>query len=249
MLINSFWHGERLSLLEQLTLQSFIDHGHEFCLWTYNKNIKNKIPEEVMLEDANKILDYSKFFVYEGNGDCGRGTIGGFSDIFRYYLLLKNEGWYVDMDVTCLKPFNELNAKIILRPHNKHEVVSNIIKFKDNEYVISNIIKETEKYINKNNDKWVLPLEIFKKHIFENKLNHYIVSKTMFGDDSPNEIDSYLKQNMYLKRLNVPEYAIHWCNTSISSGRWNGGKYFYNKNNPTKFTLYEHLLKRHRIIK
>jgi len=247
MLINSFWYGENISCLEQLTVQSFIDHGHDFCIWTYNTNIKKQLPEKTIIKNANKILDFSNFFTYNGCGDCNKGSIGGFSDIFRYFLLKHGYEWYVDMDVTCLNSFLELTEDIVLRPHKNTSVVANIIKIKGFNNILDEILEETKAKVTKNNDSWVLPLKIFKKHIFKNNLEKYIVPLNYFGNDDIKQIDILLRSNIFLKPSSLPKFAIHWCNTAISSGNWYNGKFFYNKTNPVKFSMYEFLLKKHNI--
>lgn len=247
MLINSFWNGEKISCLEQLTVQSFLDHGHDFCIWTYNPNIIKQLPGKTIIKNANKILDFSNFFTYNGNGDCCKGSVGGFSDIFRYYLLRQGYEWYVDMDVTCLNSFLELTEDIVLRPHANACVVANIVKMRGVNCILDELIDETNTKVTKNNDSWVLPLKIFKKHIFKNNLEKYIVPSDYFGDDDIKQIDLLLRDNILLKPQLLPKFAIHWCNTAISSGNWYNGKFFYNKDRPAKFSTYEFLLKKHNI--
>lgn len=97
-IIQSFWYGDTLSQIEQLCIKSFLAHGHEFHLYSYN-NIKN-IPEGCSLKDANIILPKSSIFF------DSRGLITAFSNYFRFNMLYKLGGWWVDMDVICLRPFN-----------------------------------------------------------------------------------------------------------------------------------------------
>ncbi len=96
-IIQSLWIGNSLSKLEQLCIQSFLDNGHEFHLYVYGE-VKN-IPSGAIVKHAADILPQSTIFRYEG------GSLGGFSNWFRYVMLCKNGGFWVDMDVVCLKPF------------------------------------------------------------------------------------------------------------------------------------------------
>jgi len=95
--IQSLWLGERLSPLERLCAYSFMRHGHEFHLYAYNELVG--VPEGVVMKDANEIIPQKKVFV------CRRGSFAVFSDWFRWALLYRRGGWWVDMDVVCLKPF------------------------------------------------------------------------------------------------------------------------------------------------
>ena len=105
MIIQGLWIGSRLSTMERLCVKSFIAHGHEFHLYTYGK--VEGLPEGTLVRDALEIMPYINF---SKTGTPSWGTWNastvGFSDLFRTELLLKNGGWYVDMDTVCLKPFN-----------------------------------------------------------------------------------------------------------------------------------------------
>lgn len=97
MVVNSFWYGSPLGEMGKLCIKSFLKHGFEFHLWTYTKNII--VPEGCILRDASEILDSSLIF---------RNTTGSyapFSDWFRFTLLHKHGGTWVDMDMICLNPF------------------------------------------------------------------------------------------------------------------------------------------------
>jgi glycosyltransferase involved in cell wall biosynthesis len=94
-IIQSLWVG-KLSTMERLCIRSFIVNGHDFHLYTYDQ-LEN-VPAGCVVKDANEIVpksDISKF-----------KYIQQFADYFRYALLLKQGGWWVDMDVVCLRPFN-----------------------------------------------------------------------------------------------------------------------------------------------
>ncbi|HET7290318.1 MAG TPA: hypothetical protein VFJ67_07775, partial [Thermodesulfobacteriota bacterium] len=52
--IQSMWIGSELSVMEQLSIISFLSNGHSYHLYTYNE-VKN-VPEGVTLKDANGII-------------------------------------------------------------------------------------------------------------------------------------------------------------------------------------------------
>ena len=80
-------------------MKSFIDHGHEYVLYSY-KTLDT--PGGVVLGDASEILPASSIFFYGERAGAGRGSVAGFSNLFRYHLLFRNGGWWVDADVICL---------------------------------------------------------------------------------------------------------------------------------------------------
>jgi hypothetical protein len=94
----SFWWGEALSPYERLCLQSFVDRGHAFDLYTFDPDIS--VPKGVRVRDASEILGWNAFFVYPDGP--GKGSPAGFANLFRYKLLHDRGGWWVDTDVVCL---------------------------------------------------------------------------------------------------------------------------------------------------
>ena len=98
--IQSLWIGNELSLMEQLCASSFLKNGHKFHLYTYNE-VKN-VPPGVELKDASELIKPDKIFKYQK-----RNTYSGFANMFRYKLLLEKGGFWADMDVVCLRPFDD----------------------------------------------------------------------------------------------------------------------------------------------
>jgi Alpha 1,4-glycosyltransferase conserved region/Glycosyltransferase sugar-binding region containing DXD motif len=97
--IQMFWHGAPLSLVERLSLASFLYHGHGVHLYAYD-DIAG-VPAGVVLRDAEEIVPRSAMFRH------GRtGSLAPFADWFRYRLLFGRGGIWCDMDMVCLKPFD-----------------------------------------------------------------------------------------------------------------------------------------------
>lgn len=94
----SFWYGETLPEHVVTCMKSFLYYGHEFELYSFGKP---PAPDGVVLRDANEILNEDELFFYV-NEDGSRGSVSAFSNLFRYELLNKKGGWWVDTDVLCL---------------------------------------------------------------------------------------------------------------------------------------------------
>lgn len=94
----SFWAGGALTPYEMLCLRSFIDHGHTFDLYTFETGLR--APAGVSVRAAAEILGPEEFFVYEEG--LGKGSPAAFANRFRYELLARKGGWWVDTDVICL---------------------------------------------------------------------------------------------------------------------------------------------------
>lgn len=98
-IIQGLWIGPELSVMEQLSVSSFLRNGHEYHLYVYDE-VRN-IPAGTTVKDAAEILPSSRIFQYKHFP-----TYAGFSNFFRYKLLLERGGWWVDTDTVCLKPFD-----------------------------------------------------------------------------------------------------------------------------------------------
>ena len=97
--IQTLWVGDRLSPLEQIALRSFLAHGHQVDLYAYSEIAG--VPAGVTVRDGNEILPAAKIFKYRDHD-----SYSGFSNYFRYKLLLERGGYWVDADVVCLRPFD-----------------------------------------------------------------------------------------------------------------------------------------------
>jgi hypothetical protein len=94
----SFWVGETLSPYEKMCMRSFVDHGHQFHLYSYAKSLD--VPSGVVIKDAADVLPQSECFCYKKG--FGTGSYSAGSNLFRYLLLTRSGGWWVDTDVLCL---------------------------------------------------------------------------------------------------------------------------------------------------
>jgi hypothetical protein len=116
--IHGLWVGRQLSRLEHLTLRSFLLKGHPFNLWVYDE-LEDDLPQGVVLRDASQILPRERIFLKEEpdlGSIVGKKSYGPFSDLFRYKLLHDQGGVWVDMDVTCLRPF-DFETPYLFRSH------------------------------------------------------------------------------------------------------------------------------------
>ncbi|HEX4964104.1 MAG TPA: glycosyltransferase [Thermoanaerobaculia bacterium] len=98
--IQTLWIGPQLSTLERLALRSFLAHGHEVHLYAYGQ--VRGVPPGAVVRDAREILPEAAVFLYHDVP-----SYSGFSNFFRYKLLLERGGWWVDSDVVCLAPFDQ----------------------------------------------------------------------------------------------------------------------------------------------
>ena len=98
IIVQGLWIGNSLSLMEQLSIRSFIANGHEYHLYVF-EDVAN-VPKGVILMDGKEIISADRIFKYKEHD-----SVSAFSNLFRYKLLQKRGGFWVDTDLVCLKPF------------------------------------------------------------------------------------------------------------------------------------------------
>ncbi len=213
--VHGLWIGDSLSNIEMLTIRSFTNHGHEFNLWTYGK-ITNKLPKGATLRNANEIIPEAKVFRYKYSNKFGhgKGSVSGFSDIFRYKLLYDRGGWWVDMDVTCLKPLN-FASPYFFRKHHDLRMVGNVMKCPPNSELMYACYIEASREITATNTDWHKPIEILNKYVFQYHLENYIF-EGLSNEDKWDQIKFFVRKN---KPFPEAYFFIHWMNEEWRSRR------------------------------
>jgi len=96
--LKTFWHGETIGPYQLMCLRSFAASGHHVEVFSYSRELN--VPDWISVEDAAEILP--REFVMRPLGEEGAFAIH--SNLFRYAVLQKMGGWWVDPDVLLLKP-------------------------------------------------------------------------------------------------------------------------------------------------
>ena len=94
----SLWIGERLGPVERACLRSVLRQGHALSLYCYGEPIG--IPERVEVRDASEILPESAVVRHRN------GSVAPFCDWFRYELLKRGLGTWIDTDMYLLQPLD-----------------------------------------------------------------------------------------------------------------------------------------------
>lgn len=140
--IHALWIGGKLNKIAICCLRSFALKGHKVNLHIY-REIEN-VPVEINCVDANLILPESKIFKHTKTGSYAL-----FSDLFRFELLTKVDGIYVDCDVYCLNPLvipdsgyalgfeddNHINGAVLALPKNS-DLLATFVNISKDPYFI-----------------------------------------------------------------------------------------------------------------
>ena len=171
-IIQSLWIGNPFSNIEKLCVQSFIDHGHEFHLYTYADI--GGVPNKAVIKDANEILPESEIFYDK------RGSVTGFSDWFRYALLQNHGGFWVDMDMICIRPFN-FTDEIVLNGAGG-DSTNSVLKFPKGNSFIALLEKHCREFQNPENSNFgsVGGPTVLDKFVKQHHMQKYIKPHTYF---------------------------------------------------------------------
>lgn len=110
-LAQSLWVGRKLRWIERLAIKSYLDNGWRFQLYVYD-DVEN-VPEGCEILDASAIIPAKEVFKEGMGSGAHAGSIGAFSDLFRYQLLFKRGGMWTDTDVINFKRFEPDGQKFI----------------------------------------------------------------------------------------------------------------------------------------
>ena len=198
-------------MLEFLTLHSFHEHGHEFHLWSYEDF---DVPDFVVVRDANEIMSHDLLFYYKNTMDTGveKGNRAGAADIFRMKMLYKLGGWWVDMDVTCLKHFGVVTDKYFFRHHWSHLTVGNAMKVPPQSDVMKICCERYSKELNEEDTDWHKPTRILSECVDECGLSG-CVKYGVANLDHSEELETYIHTDCKMPPLWM---MIHWCNSCVN---------------------------------
>ncbi len=208
-IIHGLWIGD-ITPMVLLTIHSFLQHGHEFHLWRYAPS-KQPLPKGVRVRDANEIIPKEEVFQKkskDSKNGLGKGSYGApFSDLFRYKLLYEQGGWWVDMDVTCLQPF-DFETPYYFRAHPILPMVGSVLKCPPQSELMRLSYEQTQARCNEETEEWLLPNKILNQVVQSLGLSQYILDGHSNKDDF-HEVQGLMQ---FLKPIPEEWYFIHWIN-------------------------------------
>lgn len=214
--VNCLWMGSpKLSNLELLTLKSFTSMNVEIHLWHYDP-IVTEIPKEVLLKNANEIIPREKTYKTPKKMmlGFGGGTYVGFSDVFRYKVLYEHGGWWSDMDVTLLKPIEDITDDYWFRNHGVLSTVGNIMKVPKQSELMKKCYDQASEEMNENQDDWHHAIRILCYHIENLGLSKFIHKKEC-NLDRMDWLSNFITEPGTLDLIPDQWRFIHWMNSNM----------------------------------
>jgi hypothetical protein len=231
--VHGLWIGTRLSLMEQLTLRSFVACGHHFVLWLYEP-LEHDVPPGVEVCDAAKIVPRERVFCYKAGPRPG--SYAGFSDLFRYKLLYDCGGWWTDLDVACLKPL-DFDQWYAFHPHAELGLVGSVLKAPPRSELMRSCAGWTAQNVDEWNVVWTRPIRILVEETRRLGLERYVLP-------TPAALADWHEGEKYARTAAAPPpelHLLHWCNEWLSA--WH-----FDKNAPIPGTTYYALLEAHGLV-
>lgn len=222
--VQSLWIGGNLSRMEITSINSFMNKGHDYHLYTFGK-VEN-IPEGVENKNARSIIT-DKSFNYSNPKQ--RANL---SDIFRYKLLREKGGIWVDTDIVCVRPFvfeeerifaservqrqNRLGFDVPEKPTNC------VMKFQKGSNVMEYCYEETKNKNPKNVEWTELGPKMVKKAVQKFNLKSSVFPFWKFCPISPWKWKDFITKSTEtkikekVKRAVLRPYSYHLWNSQWS---------------------------------
>ena len=222
---STFWSG-KITLREYVCINSFLANSHKYYIYSYEQ--LNGLPEGAELKNAEEIISKEEYLLYKQRLP-NRWDL--FSDKFRYNLLYKRGGWWVDTDIICLKKEIDikLNDTFICYYDNK-ELNNAVLKFPKGDQIMEFCVK----YIK----DWEIA-------------NNFEYKKLSWGEFAPPLLTKAVKSLNRLDEVYLYQYAypIQMKNT-LDIFKKNKNKFILNNLKNAYFShLWNEILKREMIPK
>ena len=211
-----------LNYIELLSCFSFIENGTSLHLYTYSQSLQ--VPKGVILKDANSIIPHNELILDKD---------GGYSfafNLFKYKLLYKNGGWWVDLDTFCLKQFN-FNKKMVFSSKRLFDkrisVDDTILKVNAQSPLILSCITELEETFDINSSYF--GSDLLQNKIFEFNYENYILTPNIFCPVPKQEYNRFFSEKGDLRLADSFAFKF-WSNAwSHKNLTINDKSSFYNR--------------------
>jgi hypothetical protein len=120
--LNSLWIGRELGHIERLTVVSALSVGHPFTIYSYAPEKLSGAPSGAEVRDAREVAPYETL---ADHIEVGRGALA--SDFFRYALLAKGLGYWVDLDLVFLKAI-DFDDEYVFGWENKNSINGAVLR-------------------------------------------------------------------------------------------------------------------------
>jgi hypothetical protein len=240
--VNFLWIGGPLSLVEQLALVSFRDHGHHVRLYTYDGDYD--IPG-VQVLDAREILPRDRVFTYGDIAKKGKGSPAAFANLFRYKLLLERGGYWVDTDVVALAPLPAADTFLAWTDTTPTSTINNAVVALPAGSALARQLYEISESVPPELQRWgECGPQLMTSLVAMNELEHLVSpSSTVHPISFPDALDSFRPDPFgRIRRRTRGSLAVHLWNEILRQNA-------LDKNGPfPRSSLFATLARRHGLL-
>jgi hypothetical protein len=166
----SLWVGNPMTKIQEVSLSSFVYHGHELTLYVYDMDMV--VPKGVKKSNAEDIMSSSEIFLVQD-------TYAAFSDLFRYRMIKQTGLTWVDADTICLSPdWDSLGDTYACLENDT--VVGGVLSLPQDSPALEYLIKKSTEF-DKTKIKWTnVGPELVNKVFRSYHLMHYVQPMEIF---------------------------------------------------------------------
>jgi len=195
----TFWSGN-LGPVERACLRSVLTQGHALSLYCYQRPAN--VPKGVSICDASTILPEQVLLSY------GAGSIAIFSDRFRYELLRRSLGTWVDTDMYLVNELDE--SSLYLYGKQEPGIINNaVLRVPADSQLLAELL---EIFQEERIPTWLNFRQYFSAYYRKCITSKTGVSRMPWGTTGPGAMTA-LTHALGLEKLAAPSaifYPVHW---------------------------------------
>jgi Alpha 1,4-glycosyltransferase conserved region len=201
--LNALWVGGSLGRLGNVCLASALAVGHSVSLYTYH-GVTN-VPAGIKILDARDVLPEERLTRYKASGSFALG-----SNIFRYELMKRGLGCWIDADVYFLQPLNFAADSHIFGWEDQHIVGSAVLQIPQKSPLLADLLA----FVSSNPvvPPWWTPYKRLGRRILGMQGRAPKLEDLPWGTAGPLALTHYIKKNRLTAHAAEPDvfFPIHW---------------------------------------
>jgi hypothetical protein len=178
----TLWIGDRLGLVERACLRSVVRQGHSLALYCYGR--PQNVPEGVEVHDASAILPQTAIFRHTS------GSVGPFSDWFRYEIQRRGLGIWVDTDIYLLRPL-DVQRPTLFGEQQPGMINNAILRLPPDSPVVGELLRTFEK---KTTPRWLPARDYYPERIREWMAGGVDLSRLRWGTTGPHGLTALARK-------------------------------------------------------
>lgn len=212
---NFFWSGNPLQKRNYASFNSFLAHGWDVTVWTYDSDLN--LPSEIKIGNANEILDRSRLGTFKYD-NCFVDEVP-FSDLFRLYVMHYTDGWWFDSDCFCLRDYSDFDLvtynRYFVSAWEFNDSINNAVLYFNNKELLSHLIAYTESQIEPQMIWGKIGPRCLTKFLLDVNLTYQVLpSWSLYSVTWADAIKGTQDEHLdYMKQLCKPSLIYHYYNS------------------------------------